>query len=753
MMELEQITTSMPQSRRVLATIAVVAALASIGFLRLAVSTSAVGTVLIWLTLGALAGVIALGFGARLLSLVEDPTQTTTRIALCGVAITALGVALAHPIVAPFGLALLMLVWVAVYRFSTGPSSAWSPRLLVVGVVLLGIAVALLTHSAGAAAAGVVVWVVGLAAIKFGLAARLRVESNDEEEWTAATSRRGWIAVGVGVLVSLAGAGLLRFSPDLPDVGDGPVLEVIGATAIVAGLSVAAIAALHASPRGDQPPVTLRGWLGLLLLGLGLAVAGIAETRDVLPLFTGLFVAVVLIAVGTGIFFVLRGESIAFMVLLGFLVAWVFVDRTEPADTRAQPEGAIVALGDSFSSGQGSDRYTRLTNTQSPEGNTCRRSPVAYAELVGAQLNRTVYNWACNGARIEHLERDGQKDDPAGEAQVPGSQPQLHNVGRSDFSHAPDDVELVLMSIGGNDVSFSKVVAACVLPSACDEAGDLFEAEVALIIEELRTAYGAVLDRFPSADVVILPYPAYAGTTTCGAVSITKAELEFADRFIGRLNSAIFDVVTGFGGRDGDRLHFFTGMEAAYAGRRLCEEPQAANHIRLVPTGGSVTQRLNPTTWHEATMHPNDLGHECTAKALTDFLAEHVPQLRPSADGYVPPPLGCALGEPGNPVPGELEFDDLDHVAYVADPDGERCVADPDDGECFDTGAWTAGELRTTASRLVVPVSLMLVGGMLIAIGAVRSGRAPELFDPFLPDRPLHDGGTRAARGGSGWRP
>jgi lysophospholipase L1-like esterase len=127
-----------------------------------------------------------------------------------------------------------------------------------------------------------------------------------------------------------------------------------------------------------------------------------------------------------------------------------------------------VALGDSFSSGEGAILYAWgqpvldsdgnellfLRNTDT-EQNQCHRAPNAYPELAkiyfGISDNRFVFR-ACSGAIeaqfVQHWEpaskNSGQWHEPA----------QLDAIAR--------DVDLITLSVGANDIGFAKILRSCI---------------------------------------------------------------------------------------------------------------------------------------------------------------------------------------------------------------------------------------------------------------------------------------------------
>jgi lysophospholipase L1-like esterase len=152
--------------------------------------------------------------------------------------------------------------------------------------------------------------------------------------------------------------------------------------------------------------------------------------------------------------------------------------------------GRYVALGDSYSSGEGS--YGVAADTALV--NRCHRTSQAYSHLVAKAFRfaRGAALWACSGATTRHV--------LIGKA---GEPPQVDRVDAG--------TSLVTISIGGNDAGLSRVLAGCMvkipLGGGCQEQAP----EVAIRLAALRVTLAEVLDkittRAPSARVVVLGYP------------------------------------------------------------------------------------------------------------------------------------------------------------------------------------------------------------------------------------------------------
>ncbi|HXH55781.1 GDSL-type esterase/lipase family protein [Iamia sp.] len=113
-------------------------------------------------------------------------------------------------------------------------------------------------------------------------------------------------------------------------------------------------------------------------------------------------------------------------------------------------DGAYVALGDSYASGEGNAPYHPGTDTPDAEpSNTCHRSDDAYANVAAtdsAVVPDDVELAACSGAVIPDFYQSGEGNrDEA---------PQLDALGGT-------EPELVSVAIGGNDIGFVPILTAC----------------------------------------------------------------------------------------------------------------------------------------------------------------------------------------------------------------------------------------------------------------------------------------------------
>lgn len=150
--------------------------------------------------------------------------------------------------------------------------------------------------------------------------------------------------------------------------------------------------------------------------------------------------------------------------------------------------GAYVALGDSYSSGEG------VWVAERDGGDPCHRSKDSYFAQVAAAhpFAGGAEHWACSGATTRQL-LNGQF----------GQAPQIDRVAAG--------ASLVTLSIGGNDAGFSTVLQACIakLPwsTACTDQDAAVNQRIVRLRASVLQVLGAIRARAPLARVIVLGYP------------------------------------------------------------------------------------------------------------------------------------------------------------------------------------------------------------------------------------------------------
>ncbi len=244
-----------------------------------------------------------------------------------------------------------------------------------------------------------------------------------------------------------------------------------------------------------------------------------------------------------------------------------------------------VAMGDSFSSGEGNPPY--LFNTDVDNYNTCHRSKGAYPLLLEAEpslaLNLTGFP-ACSGAEIKHIINSSNLEN--------SEPPQAAMISTS--------TDLVTMSIGGNDIGFGHVLQECTLvhelspgktqdetdqaycATALDDARTVLESTA--FEEDLATTYAGVASLGGDDTKLIIVgypqlYPEYANITEActwgtnpGSFGLTSgrdvSESEINE--IRSLTSDLNDLLSTNVGTLEDSNVRFADPSSRFVGHELC---------------------------------------------------------------------------------------------------------------------------------------------------------------------------------------
>ncbi len=281
-----------------------------------------------------------------------------------------------------------------------------------------------------------------------------------------------------------------------------------------------------------------------------------------------------------------------------------------------------VALGDSFSSGEGNSPFLNGTDGN---GDFCHRSQAAYPYVVAPFAHLPLSFYACSGARTSDLY--ATKD----YGEVPQvTHPQLN-------SHT----KLVTLTIGGNDVDFSGSLAHCMwtdvwasaknlltygaagADTSCADDSTFVQREQQRIndlenpasgcgqFSPLCEAYQAVERRAPNAIVATGDYPHIFSTThACLGHLLTLKDQVLFDQDTDKVDSQIYAAAT-------QAQTQFVEARSAFSGHELCGPSSWFNgpdlHINLLglltnPTPSNVYNELKNAA--NGSFHPNANGQK-----------------------------------------------------------------------------------------------------------------------------------------------
>jgi lysophospholipase L1-like esterase len=349
-----------------------------------------------------------------------------------------------------------------------------------------------------------------------------------------------------------------------------------------------------------------------------------------------------------------NNTDIVFIVVLA-AVAWSGLPRSVPLDGLVRPDPGrpvMAALGDSFMSGEGAQRFYVGTNRR--VRNECRRAPSAYpvrlAEIgrAGGAAPGQVLFLACSGATIDHLlSRPQFEDEPVGGP--PRSQ--IDQLVALVDAHGYE-LDLVLVGIGGNDAGFGLVARTCFAPGPCEELAERWRRNlVDGLTPKLELALETIRATVPGARVVVVPYPVPIESHSCSDSTLTESEHRFLQHHTLQLNSVVGDAADRTG------VEFAAEVQWALldAGQALCGagSESGVNWLDLNPVGGSLAQTVNPRNWFHNSLHPNEVGHASIAEALDRWLAGTATAARPH----------------GTPIPTDAAPPDLPEICERPTPD------------------------------------------------------------------------------------
>jgi lysophospholipase L1-like esterase len=207
-------------------------------------------------------------------------------------------------------------------------------------------------------------------------------------------------------------------------------------------------------------------------------------------------------------------------------------DNGEPVTTKIlgwYEHISYAALGDSYSSGEGLGTY--IDNTDRT-GNLCHRSDLAYPRLLKPfpydrrlpeLRGPTIDFFACSGAMTSHIvgnlpELQLQLTGDVGNAK--GSSPKglgelIQNLSLVS-TEAKRGVELVTISISGNDTGWTEVLEFCLTTDNCAEVNYTgtvtptaawLDQRITLVLSRVRTTLREIKKSAPEATIVLVGYP------------------------------------------------------------------------------------------------------------------------------------------------------------------------------------------------------------------------------------------------------
>lgn len=285
--------------------------------------------------------------------------------------------------------------------------------------------------------------------------------------------------------------------------------------------------------------------------------------------------------------------------------------------------GDYVALGDSYSSGEGGSDYEDDSDTvhlsvgcgasiagencEEPEWNTCHRSEAAYGQQLaeGIDFEGDFTFAACSGAVTDDFTE--ANEDQAGED--------------AQLDHVDEDTSLITLSVGGNDAHFSSVVKDCVLAGvdpdkSCGDSADETREDIDEIKDDLVDLLEEAREKAPNARIIVVGYPRFFPDPPSGgdgSPGIDTADQQYLNEMARYANDVIADAVEEAGGTKGG--FEFVDTYDAFEGCEIGTDDGCMNSLEVGSFNG-----VPPAS--EASFHPNDKGHEKLAELIEQQIRE-----------------------------------------------------------------------------------------------------------------------------------
>lgn len=291
-----------------------------------------------------------------------------------------------------------------------------------------------------------------------------------------------------------------------------------------------------------------------------------------------------------------------------------------------------LALGDSYTSGEGAFDYLLGTDTDS---NGCHLSRKSYPLLItnrifSVESGRSV---ACSGAVINDLGAGSTtyRGQIKGALSYQELQQTYGKVNQLLADFTPGNLaqhyfvkkyqpRVITVSAGGNDIGFGDILEECVTPrpgsignNTCFSTYEDRQ-ELRQLIDKTGTRLTALYEELhqdsPESIIYAVGYPQIADDTgNCGLnVHLNKSELGFASELIATMNNQIHKAA-----QEGGAMYLDIGQ--ALNGHRLCESTFAGIAMNGV-TAGKDGKVLGLPLFGKESFHPNALGQALIAEVI-----------------------------------------------------------------------------------------------------------------------------------------
>ncbi|MEV8077429.1 SGNH/GDSL hydrolase family protein [Streptomyces pseudogriseolus] len=307
-------------------------------------------------------------------------------------------------------------------------------------------------------------------------------------------------------------------------------------------------------------------------------------------------------------------------------VAW---DAVAFQPLSAKPKHMVVAMGDSYTSGEGAGSYSPESDRDHGDSdwNACRRSPNAWprkvtlpnqTKSIGALADSFdpalgFQFTACSGAKTWQMSQ--------GNPDAWGLDGNFHEKTQIDSGALSEDTTLVMLTIGGNDARFDNKIQTCVRDGCPSEAS--MKADIDNAVAETRTVLEQIHALAPNATISLMGYPLLFSRTQACSTLVSASQRVILNDMAEYFESKQRELALSMSASNVR----YRSPQAAFEGKRICDSPEGINGVVAGPNGdgdfhhGDKNTQLcwwftGDTCLSRESYHPNQTGTSAYAQAF-----------------------------------------------------------------------------------------------------------------------------------------
>ncbi|WP_308013501.1 GDSL-type esterase/lipase family protein [Streptomyces beigongshangae] len=307
-------------------------------------------------------------------------------------------------------------------------------------------------------------------------------------------------------------------------------------------------------------------------------------------------------------------------------VAW---DAVAFQPLTGKPKHMVVAMGDSYTSGEGAGAYSPESDRDHGESswNACRRSANAWPrKVILPGQTKSVGTLAdsldpaldfqfiaCSGAKTFQLTE--------GDPNVWGRDGNFHEKTQIDSGVLSEDTTAVMLTIGGNDARFDNKIQKCVMEGCLPEAS--MKADIDAAVAETWTVLEQIHNRAPNATISLMGYPLLFSRTQACSTLVSASQRVILNDMAQYFEDEQRELALSMSAYNVK----YRSPQSAFEGKRICDSPEGINGVVAGPKGDGdfhhgdeVTQLCwwftGGTCLSRESYHPNQTGTGAYAQAF-----------------------------------------------------------------------------------------------------------------------------------------